>query len=106
MKTIYFLSDDEWECGTVVGGGARNYTIHTPASGCRTELVRTVPRDKCAEPDECVCVVWEFWCGGNGRGGYRVERNLYAQHRLPAKQIARKSFGLGRVTEQTYGELK
>ena len=100
---IYFLSDYNWERGTVVGGGAKNYKIHTPANGWHGELTRSVARDKCAKPGESVCVVWETWRGKNGRGGYRVERELYSQHRVPAEQVAHQSSGRGRVTEQAYG---
>ena len=101
---IYFLSDYEWERGTIVGSGPKNYKIHTPATGWCPDLTRSVAKDKCAKPGESICVVWETWRGRNGRGGYRVERELYPQHRVPAEQVARSGWGSsGRVTEQAYG---
>lgn len=102
-EIIYFLSDYNWEKGTIVGSGKKNYKIHTPNTGMHKEWVRYVPKDKCAQPTESVCVVWETWRGTNGRGGYRVERELYPQHRVPAEQVARQSRGHGRVTEKSFG---
>ena len=106
QDSIYFLSDYNWECGTIVGGGTKNYKIHTPANGFYSEWTRSVAKDKCAQPSESVCVVWETWRGKNGRGGYRVERELYPQHRVPAEKVARQSWGRGRVAEQAYGVEK
>ena len=58
----------------------------------------TVALDRVAEPDERVCIVWEY--DGTGRGSYRVERVLYPEHRIPAHEVARQSCGPGRVTER------
>jgi len=41
--------------------------------------VQNWPKEKCAFPNEKVCVVWETWRGVNGRGGYRVERERYPE---------------------------
>ena len=101
-EPIYFLLEYNWELGTLVGEGKKNYKIFF--SGCwMTDHTRYVPKDKCARPDESVCVVWETWKGKNGRGGYRVERELYPEHRVRADHVARQSWGPGRVDEDAYG---
>lgn len=97
--TIYFLDDYNWEKGEIISVGPKRYKIKMPATSITAEWTRRVPKEKCAMPDEEVCVVWETWRGTNGRGGYRVERVLYPGQRVPAKMVARQSHGSGRVTE-------
>jgi len=66
--------------------------------------VQNWPKEKCAFPNEKVCVVWETWRGVNGRGGYRVERERYPNERVPAYKVALQPAmhnGRGRVTEDT-----
>jgi hypothetical protein len=104
--TIYFLNDYDWEKGEIIGVGPKRYKIKTPATGMHRESTRYVSKEKCAMPDEKVCVVWETWRGTNGRGGYRVEREWYAEHRVPAKLVAYQSHGKGRVTEAKLGEIQ
>jgi hypothetical protein len=99
---VYFLSEYNWYNGTLVGKGPKNFRIYINLPGFKPHT-RSVSRDKCALPGENVCVVWEKWRGTNGRGGYRVERELYSNLRVPAEQVACQSWGLGRVNEQKYG---
>lgn len=103
MSVIYYLSDYNWEKGILVSEGKKNFKIQTPASGCFSETTSYVPKEKCAMPGELVCVVWETWKGKNGRGGYRVERELYPESRVPAEQVHYQCIGgstkNGRVTE-------
>lgn len=47
-----------------------------------------VKREKVATPDESIAVIWEMWKGVNGRGGYRLERELYPDRRMLAKDWA------------------
>lgn len=54
------------------------------------QYTRRVAKEKCARPDECVCLVWETWKGVNGRGAYRVEREMYPQERRPARTTLRQ----------------
>ena len=56
---------------------------------------------KCAAMDEPVCVVNENWKGTRG-GGYRIERELHAAERAPAKDIAVQTSGRGRVVENEF----
>lgn len=94
MKTIYYLSDYNWQRGEIVGGGKKNHKIR---DGYGNEFY--ISKEKCAFEGESVCVVWEMWRGVNGRGGYRVERVLYPEHRVPAEKVYRQSSGDGRVNE-------
>lgn len=107
-QTIYFLSDYNWQQGTVISEGPKNYKIYVPAECWHSEYTVIVPKDKCAAPDELVCVVWEMWKGRNGRGGYRVERELYPEKRVPGKKIHYQHVGgseFGRVSESQHSIL-
>lgn len=105
-KEIFYLTGYNWEKGILVSEGPKNYKIHNSGGGFVNSHDVRVPKEKCAFPDELVCVVWETWRGVNGRGGYRVERELYPQHRVPASQVHYQTIGhniKGRVTESSYG---
>jgi len=97
---IYYLSEYNWERGTLISTGKKSHKVlcNPPWLVPHT---RYIPKEKCAFPGESVCVVWEQWKGKNGRGGYRVERVLYPQQRIPAEQISRQHMGggNGRVSE-------
>ena len=70
------------------------------------KIIQKFSKEKCAFADEIVCVVWEGWKGVNGRGAYRVERELYPTLRIPAKNISRQTDnkrGSGRINEDSYG---
>lgn len=96
VKEVYYLSDYNWERGHLISEGPKNLKVRSVAWGHEVR----VPKDKCAAPEESVCVVWEMWRGRNGRGGYRVERSKYPEHRVRADQISRQSSGAGRVNER------
>jgi hypothetical protein len=60
--------------------------------------------EKVASSAESIVIVWETWKGKNGRGAYRIEREKYPLHRIPANMVARQPSGLpgsGHVTEDT-----
>ena len=105
MSKIYFLSDYNWCVGELISSGPKNNKIKVPEQRWMSEYITTAPKEKCAFPDEVVCVVWETWKGRNGRGGYRVERELYPEDRVPAPQVHYQviSSDAGRVTETAYG---
>lgn len=106
--TIYFLSDYSWFCGTVISKGPKNFKILVPAQRWFKEHIATISADKCANPEELVCVVWEKWKGKNGRGGYRVERGLYPSSRVPGRGVHYQHCNYnakGRVDETAYGIL-
>jgi len=103
MKTIYFLWDYDWVRAELLSEGSKNNKLFVPSNGMLSAHERRVPKDKCAEPEENVCVVWEKGRGTNGRGGYRVERELYPEHRVPACKVSGASYGPGRVDENEYG---
>ena len=104
-QTVKLLEEYNWITGTVVGIGRKNLKVALPGGVLLPRTV-TVPPERCAHPDESVCIVWETWKGTNGRGAYRVERELYPEHRMPANEIARQSQGEGRVIEYEYGVLR
>jgi hypothetical protein len=91
----------------VISEGPKNFKIRIIWAGKVIEdHVYTVPKEKCASLEEEVCVVWELWKGRNGRGAYRIERQLYPDKRVPAKNVARQQHQeLGRVAETAHGVL-
>lgn len=95
QKEIYYLSDYNWERGYIISVGPKNFKIKNAFCGYEVRI----SKNKCALPDESVCVVWETWKGKNGRGAYRVERELYSDLRVRADQVARQ-MGNGRVDEK------
>lgn len=104
-QTIMLLEEYNWVRGTLVGIGRKNLKVALPGGVLLPRTV-TVPPERCAHPDEPVCIVWETWKGMNGRGTYRVERERYPEHRIPAKEIARQSTGDGRVIEDAPDVLR
>lgn len=74
------------------------------------KVEKRIKVDKCAYPGERICVVWEQWKGKNGRGGYRVEKNLYDDFRVPAESVPMQGFcfsAVGYVTEPAkYGTIE
>ena len=100
MTTIYVLNNYNWERAELVSENKTTYSVKDWYG-----LPRRVQKERCALPDEIVCVVWEIWRGKNGRGGYRVERHLHQEHRVPAKNIPRQGSGPGRVWERSLGEI-
>jgi len=105
-KEIYFLSEYNWERGTLIRSATKTNLIEYIPDGSGGRLwQQRVKVEKCATPDELVCVVFEEWKGTNGRGGHRVERNLYPSLRVRACNIGRQD-GLGRVWESSYGVIR
>lgn len=101
-KEIYFLWDYTWEKAILLKECHKNNKLLVDIPGCQKHT-KYVPKEKCALPDEKVCIVWETWKGKNGRGGYRVEREKYENFRIPAKNIDRSHYydnKYGRVLEK------
>ena len=106
-EDIYFLTDYNWFPGKLLSVGKTNCKILSDAFGRSHEF--KIRRDKCALPDEKVCVVWETWKGANGRGGYRVEREKYPKERVIASKVSHQTISYpsyGRVTEESPGVLR
>jgi len=82
---IYFLEGYELVRGTVESIGPKNVKINGEQYFGSGTYTTSKPFDKVAEPNESIAVVWETWKGVNGRGGYRIERELYSNRRTPAK---------------------
>ncbi len=85
-KEIYCLRDYLWVKGELISTGKVNYKIKFTIPGC-IEQTSFVKKEKCAFPDDLVVIVWMTGKGVNGRGGYRVERELYPNLRVPARNI-------------------
>ena len=102
MDKIYYLSEYNWELGVLIKENSKTYTIKTTPRAFFSEQTIRINKEKCALPDDVVCIVWETWKGKNGRGSHRVERELYPDKRVPANSIARQ-LGIGRVTEINFG---
>jgi hypothetical protein len=67
----------------VLSVGPKRVKVRAKVPFCNEGEYRVDP-EKLAATDEKVCIVWELWKGGNGRGAYRIERKLYPdKHYLP-----------------------
>jgi hypothetical protein len=98
---VYWLYNYDWEWGTVVKCNTKTVTL-TDSWG----NTRKVPNEKVAGPEERVVVVSELWKGKNGRGGYRVEREMHDEFRIPAKDIKNWTWDIpGKVQEFKPGIL-
>lgn len=100
---IYFLSDYTLEKGKIVSISPKSIKVEQQIFNGATQEVNPyytrVPHNKCALPDEEVVVIWELWKGRNGRGGYRLEKVLYPEHRAAPR------LGRNRITEISHGVL-
>ena len=109
---IYYLSEYNWEKGEILSIGPKNIKINTPILKWDCTMMDYIvrkPKEKCALPDEKVAVIWEQHRGTNSRGGYRVEKELYPEHRVRADLVHYQEVGkkpLGRLTETSHGVLK
>lgn len=85
---IYILRDYEVLSAIVVSArGPKNLLVETPIMGPKGESIlyrMRVARDHCVFPNHRIAIIWETWKGVNGRGGYRIERELYSEKRKPA----------------------
>jgi hypothetical protein len=106
MTHVFYLTEYNWERGELVRECKKNLVIREniiSSVGHLTTREIRVAKEKCARPGESVCVVWERWRGVNGRGGYRVEREMYPELRVPAEQVRRQPGGPGRISEESRG---
>lgn len=106
---VYFLSEYTWQHGVVKVSprpNSKSVMIHVPAQGWWTAHDTRYKMEKVAIPGELVCVVEEYW--KRGGCGYRIERDLYPEHRIPAENVHYQCIGgdgKGRVRENAYGVL-
>lgn len=104
-KLIYYLSEYNWECGELVKENRTTYKIRYGVPdgnnwGKLRYYEQNFRKEKCAFPDEVVCIVEETWKGVNGRGAHRVEREKYPNKRVAAKLVSRQHYpDIGRVEE-------
>jgi hypothetical protein len=83
---IYCLIEYRWVKCELLSTGKVNHKVKFQIPGC-IEQISYLKKDRCAFPDEIVAVVWDLGKGKNGRGAYRVERELYPELRVPACEI-------------------
>jgi len=57
------------ESGEVFSVGEKSIKINSPIYKAKENVIRRA-KEKCAESDEMVAIVWELWRGPNG--AYRV----------------------------------
>lgn len=98
---VYYLWDYNLEKVTVVSVGRKNVKIKVDIPS-HTVHEKCVKPEKLALPDESIIVVWETWRGVNGRGGHRIERDLYPQYRQAAKTLPRQRHN---IWEKSMGVL-
>lgn len=84
-ESVYFLYGYDLMKGIVESVGVKNVKLNFNSYGGGNLHTTFIPFDKVVKPEEIICVVWECWKGRNGRGGYRIERELYPEYRRPSK---------------------
>ena len=82
---VYFLYDYTLEKGLAESIGNKNVKIAKTRWDDSIYYTR-VPIEKVVLSDEMICIVWEQWKGKNGRGGYRIEKELYKNRQKLAKE--------------------
>lgn len=104
-KTVYFLKGYAWISGTIISEGPKRYKVKTNPAPFINSHEAYVPKDKCAFPEELVCIVCESW---KGTYKFRIEKTMYPEHRVPARSVHQQPspFPLsGRVEEKCWQEL-
>lgn len=82
-KQVFVRKGYDFVKGILISVGPKRLKISTQYF---TEPVRATSSDV-ALPDEKVVVIWEQWKGPtNGWGGYRLEKELYPEHRIEARK--------------------
>jgi hypothetical protein len=82
--TIYVLSEYNLCKGEVVSINKTTVKVVFQIPWCIPQ-VKNVKLEKLCGADEEIVIVWEMWKGKNGRGSYRIERELYREYSHPSK---------------------
>ena len=98
---VCFLSDYDFYYGIVEYVGKKIkinclWPIHY--NGKNKNYYRVKPEKVCAASEQ-VCIVWELWRGVNGRGGYRIERELYPERHMQAYDLRTRENTMAFVLE-------
>jgi hypothetical protein len=83
---VYVQSEYNMCKGKVVKINPKSVKITVAAHGFHIEFTRGFLFHKVAHEDESIAPIWESYKGVNGRGGYRIEREAYPEHRKPTNQ--------------------
>jgi hypothetical protein len=99
---VYVLDGYNLMKGEILSIGRKNCKVKIKGYGHNYFYEKYVPFDKIAEPNESIAVVWETWKGNNGRGAYRIERELYQNKRKKAKDWPHQEY----IWEEYYGVIE
>lgn len=91
---IFILVDYRWIKGELISSGKKNNKVKFRYHHSCSEETSYIKREKCANPNELIVVVWDMGSGRNGRGSYRIEREKYPNDRIPANQIKLGEFSM------------
>jgi hypothetical protein len=95
--TVYFLNLYGLLKGTIKSIGKKIKVEYNSYPESKTKYLDF---DKVAKPDDMICVVWQQWKGADAFGGsYRIEKDLYKNRQLKAKDWPRDAL----VWETSYG---
>lgn len=85
-EVFYLLGPGHWLPAVIVSQGPKRWRLRGQRfTFCPVESdVRVLP-ERIAFPDEQVCIVWQTDRGTEG--AYHVERELYPEYRIPARNI-------------------
>jgi hypothetical protein len=97
---IYVLSEYNLCKGEVVSINKTTVKVVFQIPWCIPQ-VKNVKLEKLCGADEEIVIVWEMWKGKNGRGSYRIERDLYREYSHPSKLWPHQE----KVWEVNYGDL-
>lgn len=89
--------------GVVLKVNSKTVKVSIPSgqSFCQAAYEKNFALAKVAHEDEPIAVIWELWKGVNGRGGYRLDRDMYPDRLMPAKTWPWQRY----VYEAAYGQL-
>lgn len=102
---VYVLVVYDLFRGEILSIGKKNIKVRVFQQGVYEEYIKYFALEKVAEENESIAIIWEIWKGVNGRGGYRIERNLYPDRRKAAKNWPTYGIGKKYLWEETKGIL-
>ena len=73
--------------GTVLKVNNKSIKVHIPAQKSFIEHTKNCKPEKVLKYGTPAVIVWETWKGVNGRGGYRLETQMYSDYLKPVEQI-------------------
>jgi hypothetical protein len=105
-EQVYVLIDYRFVAATTQKVNKKTLTVELKEHAIpgHVKHSRKIPIEKVARGYEKVAIVWELWKGKNGRGAYRIERELYPQYQDSLHVWSQKdSFSF--IREDAYGVI-